>query len=219
MEYHELLDRINLLQLENKRLQEENRRLKIKLGESTTPVAGDASNAELTQNPAEVFQQSNIIPSLSTITSASNVISKIRLFMSLFKGRDDIHAIRWRNPSSGKSGYTPVCLNRKNKAVCGRPRIPCSKCSHQDYAELNVGVIERHLLGKIVVGIYPLLKDETCWFLAMDFDDNGWQKDIAMVRTVCNDFQIPIAVERSRSGNGGHAWFFIRTIRSRKSCP
>lgn len=209
MEFQKLLDRLNLLQLENKHLKEENRRLRIKLGESPPPMAGDDAVTGPGQNPAEISKPSNITPDPSTISATSDVASKIELFKSLFKGREDIYATRWENRVSGKSGYTPVCLNRRKQALCGRPRIPCSKCSHQNYAEFDEEVIKRHLLGKMVVGIYPLLKDETCWFLAMDFDDDGWRKDIAMVRKVCNDFQIPIAVERSRSGNGGHVWFFF----------
>jgi superfamily II DNA or RNA helicase len=65
------------------------------------------------------------------------------------------------------------------------------------------------LRGKAVIGIYPMLPDETCCFLAMDFDEADWQKDISAVRDVCHEFMIPIAVERSRSGKGCHAWFFF----------
>ena len=207
MDYQELLDKYNLLQFENKRLKEEYRRLRIKLGESPPPMTGNDPDTRPDPDHVEGPQPSSIIPASSTVTFTSNVTSKIELFKSLFKGREDVYAIRWENSTSGKSGYTPVCLNRRKPALCGKPRIPCSKCNHRNYAALNEEVIKGHLLGKSVVGIYPLLKDETCWFLAMDFDDDGWQGDVAMVRMVCNDFQIPIAVERSRSGSGGHAWF------------
>ena len=70
-------------------------------------------------------------------------------------------------------------------------------------------VIENHLRGNIVAGIYPMLPDETCCFLAIDFDEADWQNDINALRTICTEFAIPFAVERSRSGNGGHVWFFF----------
>jgi|SRR5680860_12603 len=51
--------------------------------------------------------------------------------------------------------------------------------------------------------------DETCYFLAIDFDDGEWQTDISQFREVCLEFDLPIAIERSRSGNGAHAWIFF----------
>ena len=134
---------------------------------------------------------------------------KIRLFMSLFKGRQDVYAKRWENKNKGKSGYAPVCLNEWKPGLCGKPKIFCSKCNNKAYDELNENVIENHLRGNSVIGIYPMLPDETCRFLAMDFDKDNWEKDITVVRDVCNEFNIPIAVERSRSGKGCHAWFFF----------
>ena len=74
---------------------------------------------------------------------------------------------------------------------------------------MSEDVIENHLRGNIVAGIYPMLLDETCCFLAMDFDDADWRKDISVLRDVCVEFNIPVAVEQSRSGKGGHVWFFF----------
>jgi hypothetical protein len=76
---------------------------------------------------------------------------------------------------------------------------------------LDATVIDSHLEGQFVFGIYPLRLDETCWFLAVDFDDGEWQKDISALREICAEFAIPVAVERSRSGNGAHAWFFFES--------
>ena len=134
---------------------------------------------------------------------------KIAFFMSLFKGRSDVYAKRWQN-KKGKSGYSPVCLNEWTSGVCNKPRIKCSKCDHKSYSALNESIIERHLQGGIVVGIYPMTLDETCYFLAIDFDKEGWEKDILVIRDTCTQFGIPIAVERSQSGNGGHVWFFFK---------
>lgn len=135
--------------------------------------------------------------------------SKIRLFMSLFKGREDVYSKRWENPKKGTAGYSPVCLNQWRTGICGKPKTPCSKCNNASYAELNETVIESHLRGRTVVGIYPMLPDDMCHFLAMDFDKGDWEKDVSAVRDVCHEFRIPITVERSRSGNGCHVWFFF----------
>ena len=143
------------------------------------------------------------------VNNTSDSISKIKLFMSLFKGRDDVYAKRWENKKKATSGYSPVCLNQWQVGLCGKPKISCTKCANKLYAALDEHVIEDHLRGNIVAGIYPMLPDETCYFLAMDFDEADWQNDISMVREVCTEFNIPVAVERSQSGNGGHVWFFF----------
>ncbi|MBU4477535.1 MAG: DEAD/DEAH box helicase family protein [Candidatus Omnitrophica bacterium] len=133
---------------------------------------------------------------------------KIQLFRSLFRGRDDVYAKRWQN-KTGRSGYSPVCLNEWQRGICGKPKTRCADCEHKLYATLDAQAIENHLRGGLVVGIYPLLPDENCYFLAIDFDDTGWEKDVSVVREVCREFNIPMAVERSRSGNGAHVWFFF----------
>lgn len=60
-----------------------------------------------------------------------------------------------------------------------------------------------------MIGIYPLLPEKTCHFLAIDFDNEGWQEDISIVRECYHDLGLPVAVERSRSGTGAHLWFFF----------
>jgi hypothetical protein len=69
--------------------------------------------------------------------------------------------------------------------------------------------IRNHLIGKLTIGIYPLLPDETCWFLAVDFDKKSWMADAAAFAATCRRFRVPIAVERSRSGNGAHIWLLL----------
>jgi hypothetical protein len=208
MDFEELLQKFNLLLNENDRLIKENSRLRAQLG---------LSESELIQNSAPVKNTDSELPDnesahrngLSGVDRTSDSPAKIRLFMSLFKGRDDVYAKRWENKDKGTSGYSPVCLYQWQPGVCGKPKIPCSKCKNRLHAPLDEDVIEEHLKGKIVAGIYPMLPDETCRFLAMDFDEAGWQKDISVVRKVCTAFDIPFAVERSRSGKGGHVWFFF----------
>jgi len=129
--------------------------------------------------------------------------------MSLFRGRDDVYARRWESKKKVGSGYSPVCRNEWKHGLCGKPKMACSKCSNKSYAPLDERVVNDHLRGGMVAGIYPMLRDETCWFLAIDFDDGDWKKDISALNDVCMTFGIPFVVERSRSGNGGHAWFFF----------
>jgi hypothetical protein len=57
--------------------------------------------------------------------------------------------------------------------------------------------------------VYPLLEDETCGFLAADFDKRSWKDDVAAFFETCRIVGVPVAIERSRSGNGAHAWFFF----------
>jgi hypothetical protein len=207
MEYQELYRKYNFLLEQVDRLTRENRRLKAKLG---------LQEAQALRNTTQAIQmecvpngETNEVKSLADVCSGSDSISKIRLFMSLFRGRKDVYARRWENKNKGTSGYAPVCLNQWQPGVCGKPKIPCSKCKNKSYAVLDENAIEDHLRGNTVVGIYPMLPDETCCCLAMDFDEADWQKDVSAVRDVCNEFEIPLVVERSRSGFGCHIWFFF----------
>ncbi|MBN2810179.1 MAG: DEAD/DEAH box helicase family protein, partial [Deltaproteobacteria bacterium] len=213
MNYNELLEKYNLLSAENHRLVKENYRLKAQLGQAPPeppPNIGPVVETEenLYKDKATEDKTADAIP-FSGIANTSNYLAKIKLFVSLFRGRKDVYAKRWENKRKEKFGYIFVCLNQWRPGVCGRPKISCSHCKHRTYVALDESVIENHLKGNIVAGIYPMLPDDTCCFLAMDFDEGDWQNDILMVREVCREFNIPIAVERSRSGNGGHAWFFF----------
>ncbi len=133
---------------------------------------------------------------------------KIRLFMSLFKGREDVYAKRWQN-REGRTGYAPVCRNEWKSDLCRKPAVKCFDCRHHTYGALDEKIIEAHLRGNIVAGLYPLRRDEMCHLLAVDFDDEGWQRDCATFRDVCVAFCISVALERSRSGSGAHLWFFF----------
>ena len=154
------------------------------------------------------------------ITKESSLTPKIALFRRLFKGREDVFAKRFESEKSGKSGYAPVCKNVWKKGLCAKPKVKCQDCPNQDYDAINDQIIKAHFLGESVFGIYPLLVDDHCWFLAIDFDEGDWQVDIRTLRIFCNEKCIPISVERSRSGNGGHAWFFfcepIPAVKARK---
>ncbi len=210
MDFKELLKKYNTLLEQVNRLTKENIQLKAQLGLPESEFIQNTTSARNTARniPDDESADSNCFPG---VDGTSDSLSKIRLFMSLFKGRDDVYAKRWENKNKGISGYSPVCLNQWQSGVCIKPKIPCSKCENKLYAALDEDVIESHLKGNIVVGIYPMLPDETCRFLAMDFDEADWQKDISVLRNVCTEFNIPFAVERSRSGKGGHVWFFFES--------
>lgn len=158
-------------------------------------------------------------PNDKPVTRCSQNHEKITLFMSLFKGRKDVYAKKWQN-KKGFSGYSPVCLNEWARGICNKPKIKCSRCEKQSYGPLNELAIENHLRGGSVIGVYPMNLDETCHFLAIDFDKEGWKKDISVIRNICSQFEIPVGIERSQSGNGCHAWFFfdqkISTVLARK---
>lgn len=139
---------------------------------------------------------------------------KILLFRSLFRGREDVFAKRWYSIRNGKNGYAPVCANEWKENVCIRPKGTCTQCSQRSLVPLSDQAIYEHLSGKDfygrdVVGLYPIGDDDTCFFLAIDFDDGDWQDNAAAVRKMCEEWTIPCAVERSRSGEGAHIWIFF----------
>ncbi len=142
--------------------------------------------------------------------------AKVRLFRTLFRGREDVFPRRWESRKTGKSGYSPACANEWDSLLCAKKRgsgaartASCVDCCEHVFFPVTDEEIEKHLKGFQVMGVYPLLVDETCWFLAADFDDGAWQEDIASFRETCRSHNVPIAIERSRSGNGAHAWFFF----------
>ena len=208
MNHKSLLEKIDLLLAENATLLQENKRLNALLAMGYS----DRHETVQTQDPPEKRSPVKSGDSDNTafeINRSSDSIQKIRLFKSLFKGREDVYAMRWENKIKETSGYSPVCLNQWKPGLCNKPKVSCTRCDHRKYASLDESVIENHLKGNVVAGIYPMLPDETCWFLAMDFDKAQWQEDISTVRDACIEFDIPVAIERSRSGKGGHAWFFF----------
>ncbi|MGI9335799.1 MAG: TOTE conflict system archaeo-eukaryotic primase domain-containing protein [Gammaproteobacteria bacterium] len=136
---------------------------------------------------------------------------KIALFRSLFRGRDDVYPKLWTNAKSGRTGYAPACANEWVRGVCEKPQVRCVECPNQAFLTVSDRVIADHLQGRHVVGVYPLLVDETCWFVAADFDKVGWMADTSAFREACNSSGVPVSVERSRSGNGAHAWIFFES--------
>ena len=198
MTYEELLGKYNSLLEDYAKLESENKELKRRLGMSEV--------------------KENIVIDNSK-TSGFNKYSlkeeKIKLYMSLFKGREDVYAKRWES-IEGKKGYSPACANEWKTGLCNKRVVKCDKCQYRQLLALDAQVIEKHLrgmdeLGRDVIGLFPLMEDDTCYLLAVDFDKNEWRKDVSVFRDTCNEQGLEVAVERSRSGNGAHVWLFFDT--------
>ncbi len=140
---------------------------------------------------------------------------KIALFRSLFRGRDDVYPRRFESRKTGKSGYAPACANEWVRGICEKPRIKCAECPNRRFLPVTDDVIRWHLSGcddagqRFVAGVYPMLLDETCFFLAVDFDKGGWLEDSTAFIETCRRMDLPAVLERSRSGRGGHVWLLF----------
>jgi superfamily II DNA or RNA helicase len=151
----------------------------------------------------------------SLLDRTSSSSAKIALFRSLFRGREDIYPRRFESRRTGKTGYAPACANEWVRGICEKPRIKCAECPHRRFLQVTDDVIRWHLSGydsegqPFVAGVYPLLQDETCFFVAVDFDKAGWREDATAVLEACRRLNLPAALERSRSGRGAHVWFFF----------
>lgn len=141
--------------------------------------------------------------------SRLSTAGKVALFRRLFRGRTDVYPIRWEGKTSGKSGYAPACANEWRAGVCEKPRIKCGDCGNRLLIPLSDAVIYDHLAGEHTVGVYPLLEDDTCYFLAVDFDEADWRDDSRAFMQSCDELGVPAALEISRSGQGAHAWVFF----------
>ena len=171
----------------------------------------DARLAELEQEKKQLLALREQLQQPPSNTSDSPLYSpeqKIAIFRGLFRGRADIFVNRWQN-KQGRSGYSVAGNNEWVQGICHKPRIKCQVCNHRQFTELNNQIIYRHLAGQQVVGLYPLMHDNTCYFLAADFDKGQWQEEVKAMSKACSKFAIPHAIEISRSGNGAHLWIFF----------
>ncbi len=174
--------------------------------------------AELQSLKAEFLKFSNSSPDITkdttdsphkNISKTSSPEEKIALFRNLFQGQVDVYPRLWISRKTGKKGFSPVCNNEWVDGVCEKPKVKCSECSHRSFSPVTDNVIREHLEGKHTIGVYPLLTDETCCFLAIDFDKESWTDDVTAFMETCRNLKIPAALERSRSGKGAHVWIFF----------
>ena len=147
-----------------------------------------------------------------------SIEERVTLFHSLFKGREDVFARRWFSKTTGKSGYQPVCINEWRRGVCDKKKFKCADCPNRHFAPLTYQDLYHHLEGRDEnccddVGLYAIMPDNNCAFLCTDFDDksckHGYQDEVLAFVGVCKEWNIPYAIERSRSGNGAHVWIFF----------
>ena len=153
-------------------------------------------------------------------------------FFSRFWGRQDVYSKRYVKKGTGEAGYYPQC-NHFWSEKCPRKmgkKIKCRDCSSQSWKKLDIAVLKKHLEGKAadasdVIGIYPLLPDDTCRFLVFDFDnhekdagkeetrdaDEKWKEEVETLREICRQNGIDALTERSRSGRGVHVWIFFQS--------
>jgi len=199
----DLRGRLETALAESQRLREEVRQLKTLLAQHSIPSPESKSPPSATERylpaPTDIAQLGKL----------SDKAAKITLFRSLFRGREDVYAERWRT-RDGTWAYRPAGKKDWLAVLASRPEEH-KKVDRQTrtlYA-LSDEVIRQHLTGKKTIGIYPLLLDETCRFLAADFDKKTWQEDSLAFLATCHGAGIPAYLERSRSGNGGHVWIFF----------
>lgn len=210
-EYNKLLAEFSAVKAENEKLKTELSLYRERFG----GISADEAKVLLTDDEdGDGNIGKHAVQADGMVTNNSSAHDKVTLFRSLFKGRDDVYARRWYSKKTGKSGYMPVCLNEWKKWLCDKKNIKCADCKNRAFAPLDDGAVYGHLQGKEphstdVIGVYPMTEDDCCHFLALDFDEKNWQKEIAALRDVCKQCNIPILTERSRSGLGGHVWLFF----------
>ena len=159
----------------------------------------------MTSSPRVIASEfSGSEPSVSSISSPRRT-EKIALFRSLFRGREDVYPRRFESRKTGKSGYAPACANEWVRGICEKPRIKCAECPNRRFLPVTDEVIRWHLSGcddagqRFVAGVYPMLLDETCFFLAVDFDKGGWLEDSTAFIETCR------RMDASRRRSSGHA--------------
>ncbi|MDL2322846.1 DEAD/DEAH box helicase family protein [Bacteroidales bacterium OttesenSCG-928-A17] len=206
----DLLKQIAELQALNSELLAENEKLRNMLG---LPKKEPTFQEEVQELDIPKQKDKEKSPTFS-INKYSTPDEKIELYLSLFRGRTDVYAKRCYSKKHDSSYYVPACKNEWVRGLCDKARVKCKECPNRDLLPLTKEIINSHLRNKDehgagIVGIYPLLPDENCLFHAVDFDEEKWAEDISAFRSVCNTYDIPVAIERSRSGNGAHAWIFF----------
>ena len=185
----EILKLIKVKELEIKKLQLEIDELKKQFNEITTNTSEDISSRE----------------------------DSVKIFMNYFKGRNDVYpylSIDKNNPNI--KYYIPACANEWKNGVCNKTMgKKCKNCQYRENKPMSKETIYKHMYENYPIGIYPLLENDTCFFLSLDFDDKDSKKDIKSdvlaFASVCDKYEVPIAIERSRSGNGIHIWMFFDT--------
>ena len=172
----------------------------------------EAKIAALDAIGAESPEYALAVPAPSDVPAAQARRSpdgKLQIFRSLFRGREDVYPTRFESAKTGKQGYGPACENKFAQGLCELPKVKCGECKNQKFLAADDAAYWKHLAGGHVMGVYSMLPDSTCWFLAVDFDKATWTEDVRAFIATCRKLDLPFLVERSRSGKGAHVWFFF----------
>jgi len=165
------------------------------------------------KKPSTEISLRGLPASLTPLTSSEE---RLALFQKLFCCRTDVFPKLWQNSKTGAKGYSPACKNEWARDVCLKPKTKCADCLNRSFIPLDESVIRNHLEGAIIIGTYAIRLDDTCIFLAADFDEERWMDDIRAYQLAAKELGIEVYIERSRSGNGGHAWiFFAEPVQAR----
>ncbi len=133
---------------------------------------------------------------------------QLNLYLSLFRGRADVYARRWEKEN--RSGYSPAYDFNWNEFLAHKRRGGSMATFEKKTAiPLTPDVVRKHLMGQQVIGIYPLLENNTSYFIAADFDGERAFDEARSLAAVCKEIGLPAHLERSRSGNGAHVWLFF----------
>ncbi|HSE23910.1 MAG TPA: DEAD/DEAH box helicase family protein [Pyrinomonadaceae bacterium] len=214
---------------ECQRLREENAQLRLRIDQGRDSVPLDTQQpseptnnhppnlpspsrltpTSLSQSPAPQspsLTPSSLAPTPPSLSNDSRPEAKVSFFRSLFRGRDDVYAVKWEG-KNGRTGYSPAGVREWDQSPSHRQQKQSFR--YNKLFPLSDEAIRDHLLGKQTVGVYPLRQDDTCWFVAVDFDKKSWETDASAFLRMCRDMEVPASLERSRSGNGAHVWIFF----------
>ena len=168
---------------------------------------------QLAEEPADYWIDplpASLLGIPACVAPPSTSDERITLFTRLFRSRDDVFPKRWENKNKSTHGYSPACRNEWVQGVCEKPKTKCTQCSQRVFLRLDETVIRGHLEGLFTIGTYAIRLDDTCTFLAADFDKERWRQDVMAFKNTAIGFGIETYIERSRSGNGAHAWMFFK---------